>query len=74
MNGIPQLPTPSQFLFSLPDIREKVSMRSLKVLMYRHQGEQASTAPKASELPAEAQAVTAPPPAGLTPPGAQASR
>lgn len=50
MNGIPQLPTPSQFLFSLPSIREKVSMQSLKLLMYQHQYEQASTAPKASEL------------------------
>lgn len=50
MNGIPQLPTPSQFLFSLPSIREKVSMQSLKLLMYQHQYEQASTVPKASEL------------------------
>lgn len=52
--------------FSLPNIREKVSRRSLQLLMHRHHDEQASTALRASEL-REAQAVTAPPPAGLSP-------
>lgn len=52
LNGIPQLPTPSRILFSLPNIRENISMKSLKRIMSQDQYEQVIyTAPKPGIFP-----------------------